>query len=141
MNSITQFLEIKNDLVKYLSKNNLEEHISTIISIVNKHYNKKPVPNHAITKPIKRRKVKEIVYENQFFEIVKDFHSKEKVDIWVMKLKRKVWLEKNEFSEFKELLECYDGYYSGFSKGFIFKFMPLQDIIEEATELLENLVK
>ncbi len=102
MNRITQFLEIKNDLVKYLSKNNLEEHISMIISIVNKHYNKKPVPTHTTTKSIKRRKVKEILFENQFLEIVKDFHSKEKVDIWIMKLKRKVWLEKDEFSEFKE---------------------------------------
>lgn len=141
MNCITRLLEIKNDLVKYLSKNNLEEHISTIMSIVDKHYGKKPVLTHATAKSIKRRKVKEILYENKFFEIVKDFHSKEKVDIWVMKLKRKVWLEKNEFSEFKELVECYDGYYSGFSKGFIFKFMPLQDIIEETTELLENLAK
>ncbi len=132
---------MKDDLTEYLSSKNLEEHISTIIGIVNKHYNKKPIPTRNPTKLIKRRGSKEILYENQFFVIVKDFHTKDKIDIWVIKLKRKIWLEKDDFSEFKEFIECYDGFYSGFSGGFIFKSMPIEKIIEEATELLENLVE
>ncbi len=71
---------------------------------------------------------------------MKDFHTKDKMDIWVLKLKRKIWLEKDDFSELKELVECYDGYYSGFSGGFIFKSMPIKRILEEVTEFLENLV-
>lgn len=58
----------------------------------------------------------------------------------MLKLKRKIWLKKDEFAEFKELIECYDGYYSGFSGGFIFKSMPINKILDEVTELLENLV-
>ena len=132
---------MKEDVVKYLSSKNLEEHISIIIDIVNKHYNKKPTPTRTETKPIKRRGSKETLYENQFFIIVKDFHTKDKIDIWVIKLKRKIWLGKDDFSELKEFIECYDGYYSGFSGGFIFESMPSEKIIEEATELLENLVE
>ena len=132
---------MKEDVVKYLSSKNLEEHISIIIDIVNKHYNKKPTPTRTETKPIKRRGSKETIYENQFFAIVKDFHTKDKIDIWVIKLKRKIWLGKDDFSELKEFIECYDGYYSGFSGGFIFESMPSEKIIEEATELLENLVE
>ncbi len=52
-----------------------------------------------------------------------------------------MWLKKEEFDEFKELIECYDVYYSGFSGGFIFKSMPINKILKEVTELLENLVR
>ncbi len=131
---------MKEELTKYLSSKNLEEHISIIIDIVNSYYNKKTKPVRPEKKPIKRRGSKENLYENQFFVIVKDFHTKDKVDIWVLKLKRKIWLEKDEFSELKEFVEGYDGYYSGFSGGFIFTSMPNEKIMEEATELLENLV-
>ena len=131
---------MKEELTKYLSSKDLEEHISNIIDIVNRHNHKKPNTTRTGTKPIKRRGSKETLYENQFFVIVKDFHTKDKLDIWVLKLKRKVWLEKDNFSEFKELIECYDGYYSGFSGGFIFKSMPIEKVLEEVTELLENLV-
>jgi hypothetical protein len=132
---------VKEELTNYLSSKNLEEHVSIIIDIVNKHYNKKTFPARAEKKLIKRRGTKENLYENQFYVIVKDFHTKDKVDIWVLKLKRKIWLKKDEFSELKEFIECYDGYYSGFSGGFIFESMPSEKIIEEATELIENLVE
>ena len=132
---------MKDDLTKYLSSKKLEEHISSIIAIVNRHFNKKPNPIRTVTKSIKRKGSKEILYENQFFVIVKDFHTKDKIDIWVLKLKRKIWLEKDEFSELKEFIECYDGYYSGFSGGFIFESMPNEKILEETTQLLENLIK
>ena len=132
---------MKEDVVKYLSSKNLEEHISIIIDIVNKHYNKKTTPTRTETKLITRRGSKETLYENKFFAIVKDFHTKDKIDIWVLKLKRKIWLGKDNFSELKEFIECYDGYYSGFSGGFIFESMPSEKIIEEATELLESLVE
>jgi len=135
------FQEMKDDLVKYLSSKNLEEHISIIIDIVNRHSNKESIPTRTATKLIKRRGSKETLYENQFFAIVKDFHTKDRIDVWVLKLKRKIWLEKDEFSELKEFIECYDGYYSHFSGGFIFTSMPIPKIIEEATELLENLVE
>ncbi|MHA1931334.1 MAG: hypothetical protein ACW96X_02275, partial [Promethearchaeota archaeon] len=105
------------------------------------HYNKKSISQPSRSKPIKRRGAKENLYENQFFVIVKDFHTKDKVDIWVIKLKRKIWLNKDDFSELKEFIECYDGYYSGFSGGFIFESMPNEKIIGEATELLESLVE
>ena len=72
--------------------------------------------------------------------ITKEFHTKDKIDIWVLRLKRKIWLGKDNFSELKEFIECYDGYYSGFSKGFIFESMPNEKIIGEATELIETLV-
>ncbi len=58
----------------------------------------------------------------------------------MLKLKRKIWLEKDEFAEFKEFIEGYDGYYSGFSGGFIFKSMPITKTLKEAEELLEDLV-
>lgn len=132
--------EMKDDLTKYLSSKKLEAHISKIIAIVNKHCNKKPSPVRIVTKSIKRKGSKETLYENEFFVIVKDFHTKDKIDIWVLKLKRKVWLKKDDFSELKELIECYDGYYSGFSGGFIFESMPSMEILEEVTELLEELV-
>jgi len=53
---------------------------------------------------------------------------------------RKIWLGKDGFSELKEFTECYDGYYSRFSKGFIFKSMPNEKIIAEITELLKDLL-
>ena len=132
---------MKDELAEYLSCENLKEHISVIIDIVNRHNNKRPNLVRTKIKPIKRKGSKEILYENQFFVIVKDFHTKDKIDIWVLKLKRKIWLEKDDFSELKEFIECYDGYYSGFSGGFIFESMPNEKILEETTQLLENLIK
>jgi len=131
---------MKDDVTKYLSSKKLEDHISHIIDIIDRHSNKKSILVRTGTKPIKRRGAKETLFENQFFAIVKDYHTKDKIDIWVLKLKRKIWLEKDEFSELKEFIECYDGYYSGFSGGFIFPSMPTTKIIEEVTELLESLV-
>ena len=131
---------MKEDLAKYLTSKNLEEHLSNIITIVGKYYNKKPVPTRSRTTPIKRKKSKETLYENSFFIVVKDFHTKEKIDIWVLKLKRKVWLGKDKFSELKEFIECYDGYYSGFSGGFIFESIPAEKVIKEIAELIEELV-
>ena len=133
---------MRNDLVKYLSSKNLEEHTSTIIGIVDRHYNKKSIkPALTTAKQVKRRGSKEILYENQFFMIEKGFHTKNKIDIWVLKLKRKIWLGKENFSELKEFIECYDGYYSAYSGGFIFESMPAENIIKETIELLESLVK
>ena len=131
---------MKDGVTKYLSSKKLEEHISHIIEIIDRHSNKKPNLVRTGTKTIKRKGSKEILFENQFFTIMKDYHTKDKIDIWVLKLKRKIWLEKDEFSELKELIECYDGYYSGFSGGFIFPSMPSTKIIEEVTGLLESLV-
>jgi len=131
---------MKDDLTKYLSSKKLEEHISNIIAIVNRHCSKRPSLVRTVTKSIKRRGSKEVLFENQFFVIVKDYHTKDKIDIWVLKLKRKIWLEKDDFSELKELIECYDGYYSGFSGGFIFESMPTMKILEEVTKLIETLV-
>ena len=128
--------------MKYLSSKNLEEHISNITAIIDSHYKKKPAkPARTTPKQVGRKGSKEILYENQFFTIEKSFHTKEKIDIWVLKLKRKIWLKKDDFSELKEFIECYDGYYSGFSGGFIFESMPSEKVIEEVTELLESLVK
>ena len=132
---------MKDEITSYLSSKNLKEHISVIIDIVNRHNNKKSIPIRAPIKSIKRKGSKEILYENKFFVIVKDFHTKDKIDIWVLKLNRKIWLEKDDFSELKELIECYDGYYSGFSGGFIFESMPNEKILDETTQLIENLVK
>ena len=126
--------------MKYLKSNNLESHISTITDIVNSHYKRKSTSVRTTPKTVKKRGNKEILFENQYFIIVKDYHTKEKVDIWVLKLKRKIWLEKDEFAEFKEFIEGYDGYYSGFSGGFIFKSMPITKTLKEAEELLEDLV-
>lgn len=131
---------MKDDLTKYLTSKKLEEHISNIIAIVNKYCRKKPSPVRPITNSIKKKGSKATLYENQFFVIVKDFHTKDKIDILVLKLKRKIWLKKDDFSELKELIECYDGYYSGFSGGFIFESMPSMEILEEVKELLEDLV-
>jgi hypothetical protein len=131
---------MKDDLTEYLSSKKLEEHISHIILIIERHSKKKPNLVRTGTKPIKGRGAKEILFENQFFVIAKDYHTKDKIDIWVLKLKRKIWLEKDEFSELKEFIECYDGYYSGFSGGFIFPSMPTTKITEEVTELLLSLV-
>jgi len=131
---------MKNDLTKYLSSKKLEKHISHIIAIIDRHSKKKPNQVRTAKNPIKRKGAKEVLFENQFFVIAKDYHTKDKIDIWVLKLKRKIWLEKDEFSELKELIECYDGYYSGFSGGFIFPSMPTTKIIEEVTELLLSLV-
>lgn len=132
---------MRNDLVKYLSSNNLEDHTSNIIDIVDRHYNKKSnKPTHTATKQVVRRGSKEILYENQFFLIEKGFHTKNKIDIWVLKLKRKIWLGKDDFSELKESIECYDGYYSGYSGGFIFESMPAENIIKETVDLIESLV-
>ncbi len=133
---------MRNELVKYLSSNNLEEHTSNIIDIVDRHYNKKSnKQSHAAAKQVKRRGFKEILYENQFFIIEKGFHTKNKIDIWVLKLNRKIWLGKEDFSELKEFIECYDGYYSAYSGGFIFESMPSENIIKETTELLESFVR
>ena len=133
---------MRNELVKYLSNKNLDEHTSNIIGIIDKYINKKSIkPPHAATKQVIRRKSKEILYENHFFSIEKGFHTKNKTDIWVLKLKRKVWLEKDDFSELKESIECYDGYYSAYSGGFIFEAMPAENIIKETTELLETLIR
>lgn len=131
---------MKDDLTKYLSRKKLEEHISSIIAIVNKHCNKKSSLTQTVTKTIRRKGSKETLYENRFFVIVKDYHTKDKIDIWVLKLGRKIWLEKGDFSELKELIECYDGYYSGFSGGFIFESMPTTKTLEEVTKLIETLV-
>lgn len=132
--------ELKAEVTKYLSSMKLEDHISYIIEIIDRHVKRKPNLVRMETKTIKRRGVKENLFENQFFTIIKDYHTKDKIDIWVVKLKRKIWLEKDDFSELKELIECYDGYYSGFSGGFIFPSMPTTKIIEEVTELLLSLV-
>jgi len=131
---------MKADVTKYLSSKKLGDHISHIIDIIDRHNKKKPNLVRTGTKTIKRKGSKEILFENQFFTIVKDYHTKDKMDIWVLKLKRKIWLEKDEFSELKELIECYDGYYSGFSRSFIFPSMHSTKIIVEITELLKSLV-
>ncbi len=132
---------MRNDLVKYLLSKNLEEHTSTIIGIVERHYNKKSIkPTPIATKLVMKRKSKENLYESQFFTIEKGFHTKDKIDIWVLKLKRKIWLGKDNFSELKEFIECYDGYYSGYSSGFIFESMPAENVIKETLELVESLV-
>jgi len=131
---------MKNDLEEYLTSKNLEEHTPHIIDIVDRHSNTKSVLVRNGTKSIKRKRTKKAVYENQFFIIVKDFHTKDKCDIWVLKLKRKIWFEKADFSELKEFIEGYDGYYSGFSGGFIFKTMPIEKVLDEVSELIENLL-
>jgi hypothetical protein len=131
---------MKEELMKYLSSNNLEEHFTFIIDIINRHKHRRPIPEPTEKKPIRRRGSKETLYENQLFVIVKDFHTKDKCDIWVLKLKRKIWLEKDDFTELKEYIEGYDGYYSGFSGGFIFKSMPKTNLIDEITELIRNLI-
>ena len=131
---------MKKNLEEYLSSNNLEIHTPHIIDIVVRHSNTKSVLIRNESKSIKRKRTKEILHENKFFIIVKDFHTKDKCDIWVLKLKRKIWLGKDNFSELKEFIECYDGYYSGFSGGFIFKSMPVENILEEVTELINNLL-
>jgi len=119
-----------------LSKN-LEKHTSNIMDIIKRHYNKVSTTAKSQTK----RRSKEILYENQFFTIEKSFHTKNKIDIWVLKLKRKIWLGKKKFSELKEHIECYDGYYSGYLGGFIFESIPAENIIKETTDLLEILVE
>jgi hypothetical protein len=130
---------MKDDLAEYLSSNNLEDHISSIINIVSR-YDKKKIPVRSSVRTIKRKGSKEVLYENEFFEIVKDYHTKEKCDISVLKLKRKIWLEKDDFSELKEYIEGYDGYYSGFSGGFIFKSLPTTKVSEEIKELIKSLL-
>jgi hypothetical protein len=130
-------------LIKYLSSKNLEDHTSEIIGIIDKHYKRRSTNPIKLIKststPIKKRK-KEMLFENQYFTIEKSYHDKEKKDIWVLKLKRKYYLGKGNFSELKELIECYDGYYSRFSRGFIFDSIPQEKVIEEITELIENLI-
>lgn len=128
---------MKEEVKNYLANKNLEEHISPLIEIIDKNNNKKTSPVRPVTK---KKGSKEILFENEFFTIIKDFHTKDKVDIWVIKLNRKVWLEKNDFEELKELVECYDGYYSGYSGGFIFMSMPDNKTIKEITELIESLI-
>ena len=128
---------MKEEVKKYLSNNELQDHISPILKIIVKHDNKKATPIHNVSR---KKSSKEALFKNQFFTIVKDFHTKDKVDIWVIKLERTVWLEKKNFEELKELVECYDGYYSGYSGGFIFMSMPDSKTIEEVTELIESLL-
>ncbi|KKM05062.1 hypothetical protein LCGC14_1757910 [marine sediment metagenome] len=58
--------------MKYLKSKNLESHISTITDIVNRHYNKKTIQIRTAPRSIKKRGVKNFIFENQFFVIVKD---------------------------------------------------------------------
>ena len=61
------------------------------------------------------------------FEITEDIHTKTKEKLWIVKPKEK--LEKSAFMDVKQKFAVIHGYYSGFMKGFVFKYDPTENLI------------
>lgn len=75
------------------------------------------------------------------FTVKKSYHKKNKIDIWILQIKRGHWLPKNTFQELKEYIyDNYNAYYSGYSSGFIFEQEPTEKVLDSIrTTLLELL--
>jgi hypothetical protein len=63
-----------------------------------------------------------------YFEISTKKHDKTGEDIWIVKLKEKLNID--EYSKVADFIKRHKGYWSGFVKGFVFKY--------DVTELLGN---
>ncbi|TFG21602.1 MAG: hypothetical protein EU529_13145 [Promethearchaeota archaeon] len=50
-----------------------------------------------------------------YFTIKKDFHTKKQIDIWKVKIKRNYRITREHFTELKEVIKDFDGYYSHYS--------------------------
>ena len=71
------------------------------------------------------------------FTVKKSYHKKNKIDIWILQIKRGHWLPKNTFQELKEYIyDNYNGYYSGYSSGFIFESEPSEEILKRIAKAL-----
>jgi hypothetical protein len=71
------------------------------------------------------------------FTVKKSYHKKNKIDIWILQIKRGHWLPKDTFQELKEYIyDNYNAYYSGYSSGFIFESEPSKDILKNIAKAL-----
>ena len=74
------------------------------------------------------------------YSLTKDFHTKKEIDIWVLKLNRENRLTRDNFLSLKPEIQNKNGYYSHYSKGFIFESQPSEVILNEIDALIETLL-
>ena len=115
---------------------NNETYDSTLYSeFINKIFEKSNSPK------IPKKQVSKERTNEYPFTVKKSYHKKNKIDIWILQIKRGHWLPKNTFQELKEyIFDNYNAYYSGYSSGFIFESEPSEKILKNiAKALLEFL--
>lgn len=75
------------------------------------------------------------------FTVKKSYHKKNKIDIWILQIKRGHWLPKNTFQELKEYIyDNHNAYYSGYSSGFIFEQEPAEKVLDSIRKILLELL-
>ncbi|MFW9877691.1 MAG: hypothetical protein ACFFG0_31780 [Candidatus Thorarchaeota archaeon] len=74
------------------------------------------------------------------YSIKKDFHTKKEIDIWILKLNRENRLTRENFLQLKSKVQDHNGYYSRYSKGFIFEFEPSKVILTDIDRAVEELL-
>lgn len=74
------------------------------------------------------------------YSIQKDFHSKKEIDIWVLKLNRENRLTRENFTALKTEIQKRNGYYSRYSKGFVFESQPSENILIKIDTQIETLL-
>lgn len=71
------------------------------------------------------------------FTVVKSYHTKRCIDIWVLRLKKNFRLTREDYNKLKEEVKLFDGYYSFPAKGFIFEAEPSKETLEEFAKMVE----
>ncbi len=73
------------------------------------------------------------------FTIEEKFHTKKEIPIWVLKLDKEHRLTRESFTKLKQDIKQLNGYYSHYSKGFVFESKPEEEILNNATDIITNL--
>ena len=73
------------------------------------------------------------------YSISKGFHTKKEIDIWVLKLNRENRLIPENFLQLREKITQLDGYYSRYSKGFLFESQPSEATLTRIDEIIGEL--
>jgi len=77
--------------------------------------------------------------QRKYYTISKGFHSIVKVVIWIVKLNRGKRLIRENYLKLKKEINELNGYYSNYSKGFIFKSEPSSDNLTIIDNVIEDL--
>jgi len=73
------------------------------------------------------------------FKLEKNYHSKKEIDIWLLKPNQR--LVKDSFNALRNNIKELGGYWSRFSKGFVFESEPEANILDEVKATIENLIE
>ncbi len=77
---------------------------------------------------------------HDYFVVEKDFHTKKEIDIWKIKLSKQHRITRVHFTQLKQEVKQLNGYYSHYSRAFIFETEPTQEQREKFSATIKIMI-